>query len=123
MVICLICDISDGFSVGLACFLVVFVIFGVFEALSITRSAIDGLNSIVLENDAAVASVRKKIIIFIFFNVLSNVLLFIKRCGLVPAYIGARSLALPNHIFLLRMSSGKISHLELSKIPILNSRL
>ena len=67
MVICLICDISDGFGVDLACFLVVFVVFGVFEALSITRSAIDGLNSIVLENDAAVASVMKKMIIFMAF--------------------------------------------------------
>ena len=56
-----------GFGVDLACFLVVFAVFGVFEALSITRSAIDGLNSIVLENDAAVASARKKIIIFIAF--------------------------------------------------------
>ena len=67
MVNCLIFEISDGFGVDFACFLVVFEVFGVFEALSITRSAIDGLNSIVLENDAAVASARKKIIIFIAF--------------------------------------------------------
>ena len=68
MVNCLIFEISDGFGVDFACFLVVFAVFGaVFEALSITRSAIDGLNSIVLENDAAVASARKKIIIFIAF--------------------------------------------------------
>ena len=67
MVICLICNISDGFGVDLACFLVVFVVFGVFEALSITRSAIDGLNSIVLENDAAVASVINKSMIFMVF--------------------------------------------------------
>ena len=67
MVNCLIFEISDGFGVDFACFLVVFEVFGVFEALSITRSAIDGLNSIVLENDAAVASARKKIITFIVF--------------------------------------------------------
>ena len=67
MVNCLRFEISDGFGVDFACFLVVFAVFGVFEALSITRSAIDGLNSIVLENDAAVASARKKIIIFIVF--------------------------------------------------------
>ena len=67
MVNCLIFEISDGFGVDFACFLVVFEVFGVFEALSITRSAIDGLNSIVLENDAAVATARKKIIIFIAF--------------------------------------------------------
>ena len=82
MVICLICDISDGFDVDLACFLVVFVVFGVFEALSITRSAIDGLNSIVLENDAAVASVINKSMIFMVFLMFKifkfEVLIFIK---------------------------------------------
>jgi len=67
LVNCLIFEISDGFGVDFACFLVVFAVFGVFGALSITRSAIDGLNSIVLENDAAVASARKKIITFIAF--------------------------------------------------------
>ena len=82
MVNCLIFRFSDGFGVDLTCFLVVFVFFDVFEALRITRSAIDGLNSIVLENDAAVASVRNKIIIFMAFEMFKfKVLVFINVVG------------------------------------------
>ena len=82
LVNCLIFRFSDGFGVDLTCFLVIFVFFDVFEALRITRSAIDGLNSIVLENDAAVASVRNKIIIFIAFEMFKfKVLVFINVVG------------------------------------------
>ena len=82
LVNCLIFGFSDGFCVGLTCFLVIFVFFDVFEALRITRSAIDGLNSIVLENDAAVASVRNKIIIFMAFEMFKfKVLVFINVVG------------------------------------------
>ena len=82
LVNCLIFRFSDGFGVDLTCFLVIFVFFDVFEALRITRSAIDGLNSIVLENDAAVASVRNKIIIFMAFEMFKfKVLVFINVVG------------------------------------------
>ena len=82
LVNCLIFRFSDGFGVDLTCFLVIFVFFDVFEALRITRSAIDGLNSIVLENDVAVASVRNKIIIFIAFEMFKfKVLVFINVVG------------------------------------------
>ena len=54
--------VSVGFGLGFACFLVVL---DVFEALCMTRSAIDGRNSIVLENDAAATSDNNKIITFI----------------------------------------------------------
>ena len=55
-------SVWTGFGLGFACFLVAL---DVFEARCMTRSAIDGRNSIVLENDAAVTSDNNKIIIFI----------------------------------------------------------
>ena len=55
-------SVWTGFGLGFACFLTVL---DVFEARCMTRSAIDGRKSMVLENDAAVTSDNNKIIIFI----------------------------------------------------------
>ena len=87
MVSCLTFEVSDGFKLGLACFLVVFV---VFDALSKTRSAIDGRSSIVLENDAAATIVNKKNITFMFsqaFKFKVFISSIYKPCGLSHAYI------------------------------------
>ena len=99
LVICLIfeVDISAGFGLGLACFLAGLVIFEEdLEALSITRSAIDGRSNIVLEKEAADTSVINKIIIFIsIFKLVCGFLRQIRSfciynpCVLLHAFIGA----------------------------------